>query len=392
LLQSKLALIELDMGRAKKLLEKAFTIAEEKGLTMLARAIAHERDSLLAQMRKWERITDQKPSRQEMVDLIGLDGFLELMVQKTVSSLASEDEKTAGDRAPEGKYEVTRLDLLKDPSRTERSSFRVGIAQIGLSKKGDILHEFYEPHSPGLFRIIEDKIESVRAKVKDMVELAHSEEISVLLFPEMTVDLGYEPLRKDLLAHAKAYKMFIIPGSYHDPKTKRNLSLVISPDGVLWEQEKHIPAIISYKGERIKEGITTASPPRKTLIGDTEFGRIAITICRDFLDMDLRVELKNSDPAVDIVLNPSFTPVTAAFRAAHFDARRTIYAYCFFANIAEFGDSFIYSPEKDRVERTIAKGEEKLIYKEIDLFRLRSERRKWEIERKREKPFIQSTR
>jgi hypothetical protein len=104
------------------------------------------------------------------------------------------------------------------------------------------------------------------------------------------------------------------------------------------------------------------------------------------------VELKNADPPVDILLNPAFTPVTADFRAAHFDARRSIYAYCFFANVAEFGESFIYSPEKERVERNIPAREESLIYKDVDLFQLRSERKKWEIEQKKLKSFIQSTR
>ncbi|MFW9921026.1 MAG: hypothetical protein ACFFED_15605, partial [Candidatus Thorarchaeota archaeon] len=121
-------------------------------------------------------------------------------------------------------------------------------------------------------------------------------------------------------------------------------------------------------------------------------GRIAIAICRDFLDMDLRVELKNSDPPVDLIFNPAFTPVTADFRAAHFDARRSIYAYCFFANVAEFGDSLIYSPEKDRIERTLPKGEEGLLCKEVDLFQLRAERKRWELEQKRDRSFIQSTR
>jgi len=45
--------------------------------------------------------------------------------------------------------------------------------------------------------------------------------------------------------------------------------------------------------------------------------------------MDLRVELKNFEPPVDIILNPAFTPVTTDFNAGHFDARRSIYAYCF---------------------------------------------------------------
>ena len=101
--------------------------------------------------------------------------------------------------------------------------------------------------------------------------------------------------------------------------------------------------------------------------------------------MDLRVELKNFEPAVDIFINPAFTPVTADFKVTHFDARRSIYAYFFFVNVAEFGDSLIYTPEKERVERTIPSGEEDVIYKDVDLFKLRSERKKWETKRRKEK-------
>ena len=42
-------------------------------------------------------------------------------------------------------------------------------------------------------------------------------------------------------------------------------------------------------------------------------------------------------------------------------------SYCFFANIAEFGESLIDTPEKDRTERNIPAKEEGLIYKDIDL-------------------------
>ncbi|KKL93235.1 hypothetical protein LCGC14_1876700, partial [marine sediment metagenome] len=161
---------------------------------------------------------------------------------------------------------------------------------------------------------------------------------------------------------------------------------------ILWEQEKHIPAIINFGGKRFKEDIETGNTPWITTICNTEFGRIAIAICRDFLDMDLRVELKNFEPPVDIIINPAFTPVTADFKATHFDARRSIYAYSFFVNVAEFGDSLIYTPEKDRTERIINAKVEGLIVKDIDLFKLRSERKKWEVQQKKGVQFIQSTR
>ncbi|MFX0041007.1 MAG: hypothetical protein ACFFCY_02885 [Promethearchaeota archaeon] len=43
-------------------------------------------------------------------------------------------------------------------------------------------------------------------------------------------------------------------------------------------------------------------------------------------------------------------------------------------------------------ERIIRAKEEGLIYKDVDLFKLRTERKKWEKEQNNEKQFIQSTR
>ena len=290
------------------------------------------------------------------------------------------------------KYNLIYRDLLKEYPKIQRRECRVGIAQIGLSNTGDILSEFYEENTLGLLGLREDKVENVRNLVKNMIEMANTKGVNILLFPEMTIDLNYGEFLEDISNLARVYEMYIIPGSYHDQEIKRNLSVVIGPDGILWEQEKHIPAIIHLEGKRFKEGIDVGDIPRKTIICNTEYGRIAIIICRDFLDMDLRVELKNFEPPVDIILNPAFTPVTADFKAAHFDARRSIYAYCFFANVAEFGDSLIYTPEKERIERTIQPKKEDLIYKDIDLFKLRSERKKWEKEKSKERRFIQSTR
>jgi len=308
-----------------------------------------------------------------------------------VRQFTEEARRVAEERAKK-KYELVYRDLLKEYPRIEKREYRVAIAQIGVSKTGDIISEFYEEKTGGLLGLREDKVESVRSKVKNMIEVAHAKGVNILLFPELTVDLNYGQLLEDIASLAKAYEMYIIPGSYHDEETRRNICVVVGPDGILWRQEKHIPATISHEGKRFKEGIEVGTIPRKTIVCNTEFGRIAIAICRDFLDMDLRVELKNFEPPVDLIFNPAFTPVTADFKAAHFDARRSIYAYCFFANTAEIGDSLIYTPEKERVERTIPPGEESLIYKDVDLFKLRSERKKWEKEQGKERGFIQSTR
>ncbi|MHA2269282.1 MAG: nitrilase-related carbon-nitrogen hydrolase [Promethearchaeota archaeon] len=305
-----------------------------------------------------------------------------------------DDATTRGEEKESSKkeYKLIYKDLLKDTSKVQQREFRVGIAQIGVSSSGNIIDEFYKETTSGLLGLQEEKVDPLMNKVKSLVEEANKNRINILLFPEMAIDLNYSQMFKSISDLAKKFNMYIIPGSYHNTESKRNVSVVIGPDGICWEQYKHIPAIIHFEGKRFKEGIEVGRFPRNTIVCNTEYGRIAIVICRDFLDMDLRVELKNFEPPVDLIFNPAFTPVTADFKAAHFDARRSLYTYCFFANIGDFGDSLIFTPEKERIERTIPPKEEGLIYKDIDLFKLRSERKKWELIKKKERGFIQSTR
>ena len=381
-LQAKLALFEGNAELSNELLTKAITIAENKGLELIEKKLKTQQNQLFNQLEEWKALFIKNSKLQERIEILNLKEY----VTEAISEVLEKKFKT------EKKYNIFYKDLLKEYPKIQREECRVGIAQIGLSETGDILNEFFELKGSGLLELKENKVEIVRSIVKNLIERANSNGINILIFPEMTIDLNYDIFLEEISTLAKIYDMYIIPGSYHDQTTKRNLSVVIGPEGVLWEQEKHIPAVIHFGGKRFEEMIDTSSLPRKTIVCNTEFGRVAIVICRDFLDMDLRVELKNFEPPVDIIINPAFTPVTADFKAAHFDARRSIYSYCFFANIAEFGESHIYTPEKDRTERLIPTREEGLIYKDIDLFKLRSERKKWEKEQKKERLFIQSTR
>jgi tetratricopeptide (TPR) repeat protein len=400
-LQSKLALLEMDIKTAQNLLDQALLNAEERGLRNLAIKIYSEKTLLEAQIEKWKYLFKHKAPLNERLELARLEDLVSRVASDRLD--VTEDEVSqytvraknltkTFDELPIRKYKLKHLNLLEDSSKVERTSFRVAIAQIGLSKSGDILDEFYTEKIEGLFILKKEQVDAVSTKVKEMIKNAHSHGVNILLFPELSIDLNYDQMLEEIKQLSKTYNMYIIPGSFHDQERRRNICVVIGPDGIQWRQEKHIPAIIHYQGRRFKEGIEIESSQKETIVCKTEYGTIAIAICRDFLDMDLRVELKNSEPPVDLIFNPAFTPVTEDFRAAHFDARRSIFAYCFFANIAEIGDSFIFTPERDRTERKISPKKESLIFKDIDLFRLRSERKRWEIEHSRQKPFIQSTR
>ncbi|MFW9928287.1 MAG: carbon-nitrogen hydrolase family protein [Candidatus Thorarchaeota archaeon] len=388
-LQSKVALINSEAEKAKEILDQAFDLAKMSNLPIYIEKVQKQQAKFIEEMDKWTSLINRKASIQELMESADLKDFVTNALKTLITQGISPQILSISDIKSFKKYELIYKDALTKYSKISKNMCRVGIAQIGLSTESDLLNDFYEKTQNGLFNLKNDKIDVIRNKVKQMVGQAYDEKVNILLFPELTIDLNYDVLKQDIIQFCKQYDMYIIPGSYHKKETKRNISLVFSPEGVLWEQEKFIPAIISYKSEIITEGIEVERNSRKSVVCETEYGRIMIVICRDFLDMDLRVEMKNFDSQIDLIFNLAFTPVTADFKAAHFDARRSIYAYCFFANVAEFGDSLIYTPEKERIERTIPLGEEGLIFKDVNLFKLRSERKKWEM--KKEKAFIQST-
>ena len=280
--------------------------------------------------------------------------------------------------------QIAQRNLLHEQDDAQRGRCRIGLAQLSLP-----IGDLFEDHGNGLLGIQASRVDDLRRKLTTIVTSAHDEGIDLLLLPELACDLKVSALRADLEALAARTQMTIVAGSHHDVRRRRNVSTVFGPESVLWEQEKHLPSIITVEGRRIEEGIR--SGPKPIVVANTRFGRVAVVICRDFLDLDLRVALRRCSPPIDIILNPAFTPVTADFQAAHFEARRSLFAYCFFCNVAEFGGSAINTPEKDRTIRTLPAGTEGLLYKDVDLLELRAEREKWAELRGRPR-FIQSTR
>jgi predicted amidohydrolase len=282
------------------------------------------------------------------------------------------------------RYEVIARSFYGESPDTQ-SRCRVGLAQI------DVPLESFTPKGEGLVAMRPDAVPRVAEKLAETLERASAQHVELLLFPELSLDAGLSALFAPLCGWARKTGSYVVPGAFHVPETHANVCRVIGPTGVLWQQEKHIPAIFTVDGRRISEGIRS-SARRRVIIADTRFGRIAVAICRDFLDLDLRVALRNADPPVDIVLNPAFTPVTADFEAAHFEARRSLYAYCLFCNAARFGNSLISSPEKEHRRRRLRPGREALLVKEVDLLALRAARRRWEMLHGADARFIQSTR
>ena len=281
---------------------------------------------------------------------------------------------------PRRRYETLRYEV--DDAR-ELPRFRIGLAQIGEPD------DLFARGTSGLFRLPPARVAFVQRMLERVIGNAAEHGVNLLVFPEMSIDLNVAELEAQLGELARRHDMYIVAGGYHDEITRANVCKVLGPQGLVWQQRKHIPALLTLAGETINEPIE-APAPHISVVATTRFGRIAIAICRDFLDLDLLVELRNSEPPVDVLINPAFTPVTADFSAAHLGARRALYACTVFCNYAAFGDSEIFSPEKRKRRVHVAPKKEAVVDRDVPLFALRAERRAWD--QRAHRRFIQSTR
>ena len=285
---------------------------------------------------------------------------------------------------PPGSYELEYREL-NDAGVLPIARERVAVAQA------DVRLEDHEQRANGLLGLRRSAVTPTLERLARLVKRAAESRADVVLFPELAADLAHPEIAEALVALARSHRMLIVPGSFHDPDRGVNVSRAIGPDGPLWEQEKHIPATITLAGRPFTEGIRP-SHSRKVVVASTRWGRIAIVVCRDFLDLDLRAALRHADPPVDLILNPAFTPVTADFEAAHFEARRAIYACSLFCNAATFGRSLTHTPERGRQRRPLARGKEDVLCKDLDLAALRAARLEWDRRHGTDARFIQSTR
>ena len=81
-LQSKLALLELDVKESQRLLSQAQIIAETKGLHRLAQSISYEFDSLLNDLTKWDDFIERNASITERYELAELESMMTAILER----------------------------------------------------------------------------------------------------------------------------------------------------------------------------------------------------------------------------------------------------------------------------------------------------------------------
>lgn len=92
-LKSKLALLDLDLKSARRLLTQAQLFAEDKGLKRLAKKISSDYDKLLQQSPQWEEFLARKAALAERLELAQVEELVTFMAQRRIVDLP--------DQAPE---------------------------------------------------------------------------------------------------------------------------------------------------------------------------------------------------------------------------------------------------------------------------------------------------
>lgn len=88
LLQAKLALIQMNIDKAKQLLTEAQRIAEIKGLNLLAIKISNEHDNLLGKLNLWDNLKEANAPMSERIKLASIEGVIDrLEGRKTIESI-----------------------------------------------------------------------------------------------------------------------------------------------------------------------------------------------------------------------------------------------------------------------------------------------------------------
>jgi tetratricopeptide (TPR) repeat protein len=82
LLQSKVAILDLDMGRADRLLNQARSIADDKGLVRLSKRIIDEHEVLQKELSIWESLGEERPPLAEQTKKTRIHEQIGEMIQQ----------------------------------------------------------------------------------------------------------------------------------------------------------------------------------------------------------------------------------------------------------------------------------------------------------------------
>lgn len=187
-----------------------------------------------------------------------------------------------------------------------REKITVGISPL---TKEDVLDiSFYERDETLYFSVNELKnMDMLTNKISDILEEAKKKNVDILLFPEMTG--GKEIIRKinELYEEDwdKMYPALVVLPSIWENNTNTSLALDDEGNEIGGQQKQH--PFFFYSKNHKADAIEDLKCDKNILLLHAEgIGRIAIMICRDFLERSYRRIILDT-LKVNFILSPSFS-------------------------------------------------------------------------------------
>jgi len=210
LIQSKLELIDFNTNEGRILLEKAQNLAEEKGITNLAKVISNEYDILLSQLSKWEEMSTYLPSLEERFEFTHIEDLLGTMLKNNITYI---------DLVDEGESPYFFLIMNQEGSVLFSEAF----SDLSLDDEllGGILNSIEEFKSSGLLN--DDTIK--RLKYQNYTIAINSQEDLLLIYT--FIGKSYHALQKFRLLFEE-FRSFTSDWNIYFEKIKENEELSLS--------------------------------------------------------------------------------------------------------------------------------------------------------------------
>lgn len=154
--------------------------------------------------------------------------------------------------------------------------------------------------------------------IRRFLKIACYQHVDLLVFPELSIP---EEMIKDLMTASIQNDLYIIGGTHYKKTSNGYLSVcpIVTPHG-LFETEKVNPSP-NEQSSFIEEEYGAVSGQRVSVFKGTKIGNFAVTICLDYTDDDLRVNLYKNH--LDFLIVPAFNKRNDDFfLSMHTDVQR----------------------------------------------------------------------
>ena len=187
---------------------------------------------------------------------------------------------------------------------------RVMVCQLDFDK----MHH----HKEGRIHFVDNDADN-RVFLRRFLNIASSQKVDLLIFPELTVPSGFID---ELWDFSKQHEMYIVAGTHYKDTGNGFLSIcpIVTPYGV-YNTEKITPS--PFETSSLNGGIKGAIPGKVIkVVRGSKIGDFAVTICLDYTNDNLRNAI-NKD-ALDFLIVTAFNPKSEEFFfSMHTDVQRS---------------------------------------------------------------------